>query len=589
MRKDVFRFIAVFISCTIMCFMAVAADDVNVKEISYTYKSSSMNLGSDSYMIAEAIDETSSCAVEYPILPKSNRLRFYAGDVEVDVQGVSPEIRMCAEVAADIWRNAVSNQVPVKVLVTSAGNDSDVDFNTKVKFIYNAESHCYEAQSLYKQTHEGAFEKYDAVFYVNSQRSWDYSVSYKQFPGPNLTSVFLNAFAKAYGMCSSVTSIKDGTVSVGLDRPTRYDSLIVNTDGQTILDFAGDCSAEEYPAIAAEYYAGIKGSVISPDFYLNVGDRRPVVRDPNFVYHVGVLGCIADDGSKYQLISEYEEEIIRALGWQTDTPEDVYCYISNAPYLSSCFWGDENPVVSVTNRSGKEIIEYGSFGEAPLAEGGYEEFKVYSKEDLGKIVGNPLKYRINVNGDLYVKLNCKYSFKNDPTKTGQRCSTTTASLQMKPSVENVRFLFFPDGKDFYDWKRIYFMITHRGSETLVAQLFEDGEMVREKVITNQHYIALDWMYHEFNPDHKYSLKVTAFNHAGSGSGEYVITNGEDAGIEEVNGDAVAAYDHVMVYDLNGVRMGEFSNLSDCGDLQTGIYIAVFMAGDQILKREKFRL
>ena len=143
------------------------------------------------------------------ILPKEQRLSSgYQGTIKINWSGEVPDsVRICAEVAADIWCSCLDNNDTIRLEChyEELDNNNDVE----VEVLYRPKTDIYYPTSLYSHlwgVDFGELTNADAEIYINKKMVWDCSHNEIIIPSArNMTYAMMRAIAISLGFGSSVT------------------------------------------------------------------------------------------------------------------------------------------------------------------------------------------------------------------------------------------------------------------------------------------------------------------------------------------------------------------------------------------------
>ncbi len=127
-------------------------------------------------VFAEKFTNSSSASTVQTILPKTERLSSsQRGSIEMIMGDDIPDsVRVCANVAAELWRSYLNNKYPIRLNVSYLDLNSDNDIEIEVLY---RPGDIYYPTSLYAHLFDvelgGEDGKADAYIFINKSKAWD--------------------------------------------------------------------------------------------------------------------------------------------------------------------------------------------------------------------------------------------------------------------------------------------------------------------------------------------------------------------------------------------------------------------------------
>lgn len=522
----------------------------------------------------------------YNALPKTERLKSYAGDIFVDYDEALPlEIRTCARLAVDIWEPEIRTSVPVRLKVAYAPLESPegatLTVTADVAFRYDEGHDTAYPSSLYRQLNNEDSDDYDAVITINSNipaTDWSYTVVHRSpyYMGEkySLTTSVMRAIGNALGIGSGIDYSGD-LPALALPALTPYDRLIsFGSDNELSLDnldLEMGQPSEELANLLTD-----NPKIFSDLRYVLNLEKGKILDTPaiNFAHRNSQYLYICEAGMGTPHSDSYLKKILAEIGWDTEKPS-IGIYQSQSPsetgiLVENSFLFYDNKNISVTAGCDLYIDFFCKDGTIlhkltpPLC------FDLPDESELEQL-------ECNVNGDIYGYV--AGTLTTHPLGSDIRTTTPVKyrlSIPQPPAINGIKIMSHPDfGK--------YLLVTYQGAESIGVRITDsDGNTTSEALESPYNaIIPLSRLY----PNKKYTITLFVGNNKGVCQ-EEVFINGDDisiglAGISDISDDDALEWDRMEVYDLNGRAVA-----SDSDGLPNGIYIVVYYNGSSPVKRDK---
>ena len=297
----------------------------------------------------------------------------------------------CLRMAMNLWEDRINFTVPIYFYVKS---DPYLDPNIEIKSIVRysrVSAQKSQPSSLYYQNYISAV--YTDSIIINANVNWNFSWAYDIDGGnDNLITAFLRHIGHLLGFGTSVTSINN-QVGFCIKRTfSDFDSLIVNTQGQSLSSLARNGSSS---AISNFMKSNIHLTLPSGNYNLYSNQSNYVPYRSGMYYalaHDNVMNYPYGDRTLVQNINFETLEALQAIGWET-TP---YGITFNTSTLNSVGYGSayKSHVFTALDKNGFPIQN---------AEWKYQEFHNSTKQytDVSTATGS----QILIN-NLYINSDC---------------------------------------------------------------------------------------------------------------------------------------------------------------------------------------
>lgn len=518
-------------------------------------------------------------------LPKTERLKSYAGDIFVDYDESLPlEIRTCARLAVDIWEPEIRTSVPVRLKVVYAPLDSPEDatltVTADVAFKYDEEHDTAYPSSLYRQLKNEDYDDYDAVITINSNipaTDWSYTVvppsAYSIGEKYNLTSAVMRAIGNALGIGSGI-DYSGELPSLALPALTPYDRLITfGSDSELSLDDLGlemNQTSEELAELLTN-----EPKIFADSRDVLTLEKGKAIDTPaiNFARNYQYLySGEAGIGTPYSDV--YLKKILTEIGWDTErpsigisqrqTPSDSGILVSG--YYD--FYDNKNfSIISSKNLYIDFICKDGSILHKSLD---FPRFTLPDDSERELI-------ECNVNGDIYGYIAGTLTTRDMETQISKTTPIKyRLSIPQPPAINSIKILPYQD-------TRRYLLVTYQGAESIGVKITDSDGNSSSKVLEMPYnaIIPLGML----DPAGKYTISLIVGNNKGVCQ-EEIFINGDDitiglAGIADISDDNALEWNRMEVYDLNGRMVA-----TDADNLPKGIYIVIYYNGSTPVKRDK---
>ncbi len=533
------------------------------------------------------------------ILPKEQRLSSgYQGTIKINWSGEVPDsVRICAEVAADIWCSCLDNNDTIRLEChyEELDNNNDVE----VEVLYRPKTDIYYPTSLYSHlwgVDFGELTNADAEIYINKKMVWDCSHNEIIIPSArNMTYAMMRAIAISLGFGSSVTkkTIRGNEIIVFGSKSgcSIFDSFIFSSDGLYLKDI--DNIGNRNNPVLTNFSQPGNGTYI---YAMTQDNEHKLYAPSSFEAYKSMVYLDNDEslmyydlrtGTKQFRVDEVTKELLHAIGWDFKVAKDIEI-IGNGINENGITSAYESHTFSLKNNIGGTITDASWTYTLPLANGG-DTIISESKNTLVFSIGSikdESKYKINVNGDIYGKVSFTGSING---KTVQ--DTYNLSLELKPHINNVDIILKKESHlvDYYD---ISFVVEYTGTNMVTVSIEEEYSSKLRSQSVYEPFLA-----------HVYIPSITSFNYAWIdieaenkyGKDIYTVELPPFEGENNRNlimsgGQAYRQsqnYTDIDVFDINKNKISRIQNLKELHTLHPGLYILKYYKEKECVKTTKY--
>lgn len=531
------------------------------------------------------------------ILPKEQRLSCRnKGNIGLEWSGDIPDsVRICAEVAADIWRSCIETENAVRLECHYEDLDSDND--VEIEVFYKQNEGIYYPTSLYRHLwgELGETTKPDAEIHINKKMEWDCSHNETVVPSArSMTYAMMRAIAISLGFGSSVTRNTIGGNDIivfgGNSGCSIFDSFIFSSDGQYLkaIDNIGNSDNPTLTSFAQPE----SGTFI----YALTQDEKHRLYAPTLFETYKSLIYLDDEeslmhfdlktGTKRFRVDEVTKELLHAIGWSFKASKDIEIVGEgiNENGITSAY---EGHTFSLRNNVGGTITDVSWTYTLPLANGG-DTIVSMSENTLVFSIGSisdESKYKINVNGDIYGKVSFTGSINGKVVQ-----DTYNLSLELKPRINNVNIILKKESHliDYYD---ISFVVEYTGTNMVTVSVEEEYSSKLRSQSIYEPFLA-----------HVYIPSITSFNHAwidieaenkyGKDIYTVELPPFEGNGVKDVMQSNRCAgspedYTGMEVFHVSDNRISRIQDLGNLQSLHDGLYIIKYYKGKDCIKTTKY--
>lgn len=533
------------------------------------------------------------------ILPKEQRLSSgYQGTIKINWSGEVPDsVRICAEVAADIWCSCLDNNDTIRLEChyEELDNNNDVE----VEILYRPKTDIYYPTSLYSHlwgVDFGELTNADAEIYINKKMVWDCSHNEIIVPSArNMTYAMMRAIAISLGFGSSVTkkTIRGNEIIVFGSKSgcSIFDSFIFSSDGQYLKNI-NNIGNRNNPALTS--FSEPKNGIYI--YALTQDDKYKLYAPSSFEIYKSLTYLDNEEslmhydlrtGTKQFRVDEVTKELLHAIGWNFKASKDIEIVGEgiNENGITSAY---EGHTFSLRNNVGGTITNACWKYTLPLANGGdtiistSENTLVFS---IGS-VNDESKYKININGDIYGKVSFTGSINGKVVQ-----DTYNLSLELKPHINNVNIILKKESHliDYYD---ISFVVEYTGTNMVTVSVEEEyssklrSQSVYEPFLAHvyiQSITSFNYAWIDIEAENKYgkdiyTVELPPFE---GENNRNLIMSGEQAYPQSQN------YTDIDVFDINKNKISRIQNLKELHTLHPGLYILKYYKEKECVKTTKY--
>lgn len=491
--------------------------------------------------------------------------------------------------AKSVWESIISNSVNLFIEVKIA--DIEEDIRTTVK--YQKNNGILIPTSLAAYIHQSADRDYsypDGIIYIRSNTSWDYGLNSNKSPeGLNLAYGIIRAIARTLGFGSSILMDQNGNYMFADKRyHTIFNTMVHNSSNiklNTLSINGGRPSNElktfiENPA-QTFWISGNNGEykLSSPPYDLN---------NPPFVYLEDVNSLMKKDlliGDYILQVDNKTLDILNTLGWNTIKANSLTISSDDVSDngLASAY-ASHNFRINTGNQS---ISAPKWFLHLPLKNGEIQKIQLQDNNlsCTTPIIENEDLFKINLDGDIEAKLHFSCTIDGKEVKA----NPFKIFFELKPFIEyaNIEKIVDNSPLDSYD---AYYKVKYRGADKIKVSVEEEFSSKLKSNYLYEPYIAYGIADHitspfyawiDFIAENKYGRSVYTIELQPFGVVQKMsVSDNQLINIDEV----------FVIYDLCGIKLGQFNNLIDIKSLQyKGVVIVKHIVNDEIIETKKIFL
>ena len=545
---------------------------------------------------------TSASVVQQPVLPKAERLNSsLRGNIEMFmINDVPDSVRICAEVAAELWRSYLNNKYPIKIEVYY--QDLDTDDDMQIEVAYQSSADTYYPTSLYSYLFDEELNADDTIpdawIFVNKASTWDCSHNEAVSASTrSMTYAFMRAIAVALGFGSSVTQKTvhgENLIAFGESRGhSAFDHLIFSSTGEYLKDIS-NIENRENPALT-NYVQPVKGTYL---YALKQDDSHKLYAPENFEVYKSLVYLDNDEslmhydlrtGNKQFRVDGTTIELLNAIGWGIDEPQDVEIVGEgiDSTGLASAY---ESHHFSLQNHLGGTVTDAKWLYVLPLSGvAGSEAREDTVAQGEGTLafdipaVADESRYDININGDISGQVIFTGKVNGKEVE-----DVFHLSLELKPKIKAVNIVKKENNSPF-DSYNLYYTVEYVGSDYLYIEVEEEyGFEIRQQFVYEPflaHVISDDIIAPFYNwvdiyACNKYGEDVYTIElppYATTYAGDIPLYKPE---VEE-------RYAYIDVFDEGGRSVARIQSLEELRAWKRGLYILKFYKDGICVKTTKY--
>lgn len=547
-------------------------------------------------VFAEKFTKSSSASTVQPILPKAERLSSsQRGSIEMIMGDDIPDsVRVCANVAAELWQSYLNNKYPIRLDVSYVDLDSENDIEIEVLY---RPGDIYYPTSLYAHLFDvdlgGEEGKADAYIFINKSKEWDCSHN-KEINAStrNLTYAMMRAIAVSLGFGSSVTqkTIRgNDIIAFGKSEGhSVFDNLIFSSQGKSLKDITNIGNRQN--SELTNYVQPTQGTNL---YALKQDEKHKLYAPENFeiykslVYLDNKESLMHHDlktGTKQFRVDATTIELLDAIGWGINTPSEVEIIGEGIDEngLASAY---ESHTFTLQNHNGGTITDALWTYALPL-QNGKDTVISQSSNSLPfniEAIDNEDKYRINMNGDISGKIIFTGKINGKEVK-----DIFYLSLELKPRIKAVNIIKKESNAPL-DSYNLYYTVEYVGSDHLFIQIEEEygtgasSKFVYEPFfahVVSKYIIAPFYNWVDITVENEYGKDIYTI--------ELPPYTGSDTKALPVNKPEVKnRYTYIKVFDKQGRKITRIEDLNELRMQKQGLYILKFYKDTTCVKTTKY--
>ncbi|WP_302443615.1 hypothetical protein [Paraprevotella xylaniphila] len=547
-------------------------------------------------VFAEKFTKSSSASTVQPILPKVERLSSsQRGSIEMIMGDDIPDsVRVCANVAAELWQSYLNNKYPIRLDVSYVDLDSENDIEIEVLY---RPGDIYYPTSLYAHLFDvdlgGEEGKADAYIFINKSKEWDCSHN-KEINAStrNLTYAMMRAIAVSLGFGSSVTqkTIRgNDIIAFGKSEGhSVFDNLIFSSQGKSLKDITNIGNRQN--SELTNYVQPTQGTNL---YALKQDEKHKLYAPENFeiykslVYLDNKESLMHHDlktGTKQFRVDATTIELLDAIGWGINTPSEVEIIGEGIDEngLASAY---ESHTFTLQNHNGGTITDALWTYALPL-QNGKDTVISQSSNSLPfniEAIDNEDKYRINMNGDISGKIIFTGKINGKEVK-----DIFYLSLELKPRIKAVNIIKKESNAPL-DSYNLYYTVEYVGSDHLFIQIEEEygtgasSKFVYEPFfahVVSKYIIAPFYNWVDITVENEYGKDIYTI--------ELPPYTGSDTKALPLNKPEVKnRYTYIEVFDKQGRKITRIEDLNELRMQKQGLYILKFYKDTTCVKTTKY--
>lgn len=507
---------------------------------------------------------------------------------------IPDSVRVCANVAAELWQSYLNNKYPIRLDVSYVDLDSENDIEIEVLY---RPGDIYYPTSLYAHLFDvdlgGEEGKADAYIFINKSKEWDCSHN-KEINAStrNLTYAMMRAIAVSLGFGSSVTqkTIRgNDIIAFGKSEGhSVFDNLIFSSQGKSLKDITNIGNRQN--SELTNYVQPTQGTNL---YALKQDEKHKLYAPENFeiykslVYLDNKESLMHHDlktGTKQFRVDATTIELLDAIGWGINTPSEVEIIGEGIDEngLASAY---ESHTFTLQNHNGGTITDALWTYALPL-QNGKDTVISQSSNSLPfniEAIDNEDKYRINMNGDISGKIIFTGKINGKEVK-----DIFYLSLELKPRIKAVNIIKKESNAPL-DSYNLYYTVEYVGSDHLFIQIEEEygtgasSKFVYEPFfahVVSKYIIAPFYNWVDITVENEYGKDIYTI--------ELPPYTGSDTKALPLNKPEVKnRYTYIEVFDKQGRKITRIEDLNELRMQKQGLYILKFYKDTTCVKTTKY--
>lgn len=548
-------------------------------------------------VFAEKFTKSSSASTVQPILPKTERLSSsQRGCIEMIMGDDVPDsVKVCANVAAELWQSYLNNKYPIRLNVSYLDLDSDNDIEIEVA--YHPASDTYYPTSLYSFLYNEDLNdpntSPDALIYINKRMQWDCSHN-KEINAStrNLTYAMMRAIAVSLGFGSSVTQKTihgEDIIAFGKSEGhSVFDNLIFSSQGKYLKDITNIGNRQN--SELTNYVQPDQGANL---YALKQDEKHKLYAPENFEIYKSLVYLDNKEslmhydlktGTKQFRVDATTVELLDAIGWGINTPDEVEIVGEGIDDtgLASAY---ESHTFTLQNHNGGTITDALWTYTLPLQNGKDTVISQASNVLPFNIeaIDSEDKYRINVNGDISGKIIFTGKINGKEVE-----DIFNLSLELKPRIKTVNIIKKESNAPL-DSYNLYYTVEYVGSDHLFIQIEEEygtgasSKFVYEPFfahVVSKYIIAPFYNWIDITVENEYGKDIYTIELP-----PYTESNTKTLPINQP--EVKSRYAYIEVFDEQGRKITRIENLNELRMQKQGLYILKFYKDTTCVKTTKY--
>lgn len=548
-------------------------------------------------VFAEKFTNSSSASTVQTILPKTERLSSsQRGSIEMIMGDDIPDsVRVCANVAAELWRSYLNNKYTIRIEVYYENLDSDDDIQTEVS--YYLENDTFYPTSLYSLLYNidmsGEYQTADAKIHINKNTQWDCSYNEEVSNSTrNMTYTIIRAIATTLGFGSSVTQKNirgNDIIAFGHKQGhSVFDNLIFSSQGKYLKDITNIGNRENTEL--TNYVQPVQGTNL---YALKQDEQHKLYAPEHFEIYKSLVYLDNKEslmhydlktGTKQFRVDATTIELLDAIGWGINTPGEVEIIGEGIDEtgLASAY---ESHRFTLQNNNGGTITEAQWTYTLPLPNGKDSVISEASNSLVFNIgaIDDENKYNININGDISGKIIFTGKINGKEVE-----DVFNISLELKPRIKAVNIIKKESNSPLASYN-MYYTVEYVGSDHLFIQIEEEyaGGMESQFVyepffahVVSKYITAPFYNWVDITVENKYGKDTYTIELP-----PYTERNTKALPINQP--EVKNRYTYIEVFDEQGRKITRIENLNELRMQKQGLYILKFYKDTTCVKTTKY--
>ncbi len=544
--------------------------------------------------------------IKLPVLSKEERVSKSASCIVSTNTNVDEQVSKSLEYAISVWEANILDCDTIFIEVKV--EDIEEDIRTDVYYRQEGTFYLPLALYAYKNQLKDRDSSYpDGIITINSNTIWDYSLGENvSADGKNLTYGIMRGIARILGFGSSVVFNGTDYYFACKRGYSVFDNLIVNSSGVALSSINVNGGR---PNASLKSYINASGET----FWLSSDSWRYQLQSPPYSANTPPFAFLNDGnslmrsdlqiGSYAFQVDEITQTILNELGWNI-LPAPSVKIISDdvsdtglASAYESHSFKIEKGTLNIQNPKWEFVM--------PLADG-TTQTSVLTDNNLSCII-EPIedveRYKINQDGDI----ECALQFSCIINGEVVQAKPFRIYLELKPIIEYAIIEKIVDNSPHL--YNAHYKVKYRGANKIHVSIEEEySSMLRSDFIEEPYIVygvaegimAPYYAWIHFLVENKYGTDKKTI--ALGPYGEVIEPDPEPDPDPDPDGggtttleshlysnshDSIDNGDLFEVYDINGIKIGIFSRLSDIDKIsQKGLFFIKQMRGDILVKTFK---